>query len=257
MSSIHSTAIVHPGAKLGQGCEIGPFCVLGEQVELGPGCRLHSHVVLDGHTRIGQRNEFFPFAVIGKKTQDLKWKGGVTRVEIGDENVFRESVTVHCATDDGDATVIGSNNLFLTYAHVAHDCVVGNHIIMSGYAGLAGHVVVEDYAILSGYAAVHQFCRIGKMAIVGGCSKVAQDIPPFMMADGNPARTRTINKVGMERRGIAEETITSLRQAYKILFRDGLTVTNALAKIEQELPDSPELQHLIQFARRSERGLGK
>ncbi|TAK98059.1 MAG: acyl-ACP--UDP-N-acetylglucosamine O-acyltransferase [Verrucomicrobia bacterium] len=257
MSSIHPSAVIHPGARLGQDCEVGPFCVIGEHVELGHGCQLHSHVVLDGHTRIGKRNEFFPFAVIGKKTQDLKYKGGTTRVEIGDENVFRESATVHCATDDGDATVIGSNNLFLTHAHVAHDCVLGNHIILSGFAGLAGHVIVEDYAILSGYAAVHQFCRIGRMSMVGGCSKVAQDIPPFMMADGNPAETRTINKVGLERRGVSEESISTLRLAYKILFREGLTVSNALVKIEKELPTSAEMQHLVQFVRASERGISK
>jgi UDP-N-acetylglucosamine acyltransferase len=257
MASLHPSAVVHPGAQIGPDCEIGPYCVIGEHVTLGAGCKLHSHVVVDGHTKLGKENEVFPFACIGKKTQDLKWKGGVTRLEIGDHNVFREGVTVHCATSDGDATVIGSNNLLLNCSHVAHDCVLGNHVILSGYAGLAGHVHVEDRAILSGYVAVHQFCRIGKLAMIGGCSKVRQDVPPFMIADGGPAETVTINKVGLERAGFSEETINALRQAYKIIFREGLTVSNALVKVEKELPPLPELQYLVQFIRASERGISK
>jgi UDP-N-acetylglucosamine acyltransferase len=256
-SMIHSSAIVHPQAQIGSGCEIGPYCVIGEHVTLGDGSRLHSHVVVDGHTNLGKENEIFPFASIGKKTQDLKWKGGVTRLEIGDRNVFREGVTVHCATDDGDATVIGSDNLFLTYVHIAHDCVLGNHIIMSGYAGLAGHVNVEDHAILGGYTAVHQFCRIGKFSMTGGCSRIPQDVAPFMIVEGNPAETRTINKIGMERNGISDEAQAALRQAYKIIFREELSVPNALLKIEKELPALPEVQHLVQFIRASERGITK
>ena len=174
---------------------------------------------------------------------------------MGDHNVFREHVTVHRATNEGDATVIGSHNLFLTSVHVAHDCVLGNHIIMSGFSGLAGHVLVEDRAILGGFTAVHQFCRIGRMAITGGCAKVVQDVPPFMLADGNPAETRALNKIGLERNGVSEEVQNALKQAHKMLFRDGLTVSNALAKIEAELPASPELSHLIHFARTSQRGL--
>ena len=174
--------------------------------------------------------KFFRSPAIGKKTQDLKWKGGVTRLEIGDRNVFREGVTIHSATDDGDATVIGSDNLLLTYVHIAHDCVLGNHIIMSGFAGLAGHVVVEDHAILGGYTAVHQFCRIGRLAMTGGCSRIPQDVPPFMIVEGNPAETRTINKIGLERNGVSDEAQTALRQAYKIIFREELSVPNALAE---------------------------
>jgi UDP-N-acetylglucosamine acyltransferase len=254
---IHSSAIIHPQAQIGAGCEIGPYCVIGEHVTLGDGCKLHSHVVIDGHTKLGAGNEIFPFAAIGAKTQDLKWKGGITRVEIGDNNVFREGVTVHCATNDGDATVIGSNNLLIIYAHVAHDCRLGNGIIMSGFAGLAGHVIVEDFAVFAGYVAVHQFCRIGKLSMIGGCSKIVQDVPPFMIVDGNPGETRTINKVGLERHGVSEEGQSALRQAYKILFREGLTIPNALAKIEKELPPLPEVKHLIQFVRTSERGISK
>jgi len=254
---IHPSAVIHPKARVGEGCEIGPYCVIGEHVELGAGCKLHSHVVIDGHTKLGARNEIFPFASIGLKTQDLKWKGGVTRTEIGDENTFREYVTIHSATSDGDATRLGSNNHILAYCHVAHDCRLGNHIIMSNVGTLAGHVTVEDHAVVGGLAAVHQFCRIGKMSIIGGCSKVVQDVPPFMLADGNPAETRTINKVGMERNGVSEEVIAGLRSAYKILFREGLTIPNALAKIEKELPQLPEMAHLVQFVKSSERGISK
>lgn len=254
---IHPTAVIHPRAKIGAECEIGPYCVIGEHVELGDGCRLHSHVVIDGHTILGKQNEIFPFASIGLKTQDLKWKGGITRTRIGDHNTFREYVTVHSATGDGETTIIGSHNHILAYCHMAHNVVLGNHIIMSNVATLAGHVTVEDHAVIGGLAAVHQFCRIGKMAIIGGCSKVVQDIPPFMLADGNPAVARTINKVGLERNGVSAEAQAALKQAYKILCRDGLTVSNALERIAAELPAIAEIQHLVAFIRASERGIAR
>jgi UDP-N-acetylglucosamine acyltransferase len=254
---VHPTAVVHPGAQIGEGCIIGPYCIIGEHVSLGANCKLHSHIVIDGHTRLGQGNEIFPFDSIGLKTQDLKWKGGITRTEIGDFNTFREYVTIHSATSDGETTVVGNHNHILAYCHLAHNVVLGNRVIMSNVATLAGHVTVEDHAVVGGLAAVHQFCRIGKMAIVGGCSKVVQDVPPFMMADGNPAQTRTINKVGLERNGVSEEAQGALKSAYKIIFREGLTVSNALQKIESELPAVEEIQHLLKFARSSERGLSK
>lgn len=254
---IHPTAVVHPGAQLGPDCEVGPYCILGEHVVLGKGCRLHAHVVIDGHTTLGDGNEIYPFACLGLKTQDLKWKGGVTRTRIGHRNTFREYVTVHSATSDGGETVVGSDNNLLAYTHVAHDVQMGDRIIMSNVATLAGHVVVEDGAIVGGLAAVHQFCRIGRLSIIGGCSKVVQDVPPFMMVDGNPGQTRTINKVGLERHGVSEEAQSALKQAYKMIFRSGLTMPNALARIEAELPPLPEVLHLVEFARRSERGLSK
>jgi UDP-N-acetylglucosamine acyltransferase len=257
MTDIHPTAIIHPKAEIGAGCVIGPYCVIGPEVVLGAGCRLHSHVVIDGCTRLGVENEIFPFASLGLKTQDLKWKGGRTRTLIGDHNTFREYVTVHSATGDGETTSIGSHNLMLAYGHVAHNVTLGNHVIMSNAATLAGHLVVEDHAVIGGLAAIHQFCRIGKMSIIGGCSKVVQDVPPFMMADGNPAETRTINKVGLERNGVSAEAQSALKQAYKILFREGLTIPNALSRIESELPPLPEIQHLIRFIRQSERGIGR
>ena len=254
---IHPTAIIHPNARIGSGCQIGPYCVIGENVVLGEKCQLHSHVVIDGHTSLGAGNEIFPFASIGLKSQDLKWKGGLTRTSIGNNNTFREYVTVNSATSDGGVTVIGNNNHILAYCHIAHDVRLADEIIMSNVATLAGHVIVEDCAVVGGLAAVHQFCRIGKMSIIGGCSKVVQDVPPFMMADGNPAQTRTINKVGLERNGISEEAQACLKQAYKILFREGLTISNALVRIEADLPALPEIQHLIQFVRASERGISK
>lgn len=252
---IHPTAIIHPKAKLGDQCAVGPYCVIGEHVELGEGCQLHSHVVIDGHTKLGRKNDIFPFASIGLRTQDLKWKGGLTRTEVGDHNTIREAVTIHSATDDGGVTRVGSHNNLLAYAHVAHDCTLGDHIIMSNCVGLAGHVVVEDHAVLAGYVAVHQFCRVGKLSMVGGCSKLRQDMPPFMLADGSPAEIRTINKIGLERHGLSEEVQNALRQAYKILFREGLTISNALAKVEQDVPLLPEVQYLIHFVRTSERGM--
>ena len=253
---IHPTAVIHPQAIIGEACEIGPYCVIGEHVVLGKGCKLHSHVVIDGHTKLGDENEIFPFASIGLKTQDLKWKGGVTRTEIGDHNTFREYVTIHSATGDGEVTTVGSHNHVLAYCHLAHNVTLGSHIIMSNCATLAGHVTVEDHAVIS-IAAVHQFCRVGKMSMIGGYSKISQDVPPFMLVDGNPAATRTINKIGLERNGVSEAAQTALRQAYKILFREGLTISNALARIEADLPPLPEIAYLVNFVRTSERGISK
>jgi UDP-N-acetylglucosamine acyltransferase len=254
---IHPTAIIHPEAQIGSGCEIGAYCLIGEHVTLGEDCKLHSHVVVDGHTILGARNEIFPFAVIGKKTQDLKYKGGVTHLRIGDDNVFREGVTIHSATADGQTTVVGSHNLLLTYVHIAHDCQLGNHIIMSGFVGLAGHVVVEDHATLGGYTAVHQFCRIGTRCMTGGCSRIPQDIAPYTIVEGNPAVARAINKINLERAGFSDEAQAALRNAYKIIFREDLSTANALAKVEAELPSLPEVKHLVQFIRASERGICK
>jgi UDP-N-acetylglucosamine acyltransferase len=257
MTSIHQTAVVHPRAELGVGCEIGPYCVIGEHVVMGDGCRLHSHVVIDGNTTLGKQNDIFPFAGIGLRTQDLKWKGGHTRVQIGDRNTFRDSVTINSATSDGEVTTVGSDNHILAYSHLAHNVTVGNHVIMSNVGTMAGHVTIEDHAVIGGIVAIHQFCRVGRMAMIGGCSKIVQDVPPFMIVDGNPGVTRTINKVGLERNGVSEEAQAALKQAFKALFREGLTISNALAKIEADLPKLPEILHLVQFVRSSERGLSK
>lgn len=252
---IHPSAIIHKNARIGKDCEIGPYCVIGENVGLGDRCRLLSHVVVDGHTAIGADNQFFPFSSIGLRTQDRKWKGGVTRTCIGNRNIIRESVTINSATGDGESTVIGSDNLLLAYCHVAHNVALGNHVILSNAATLAGHVIVEDFAVIGGLAGIHQFCRIGKHSMTGGCSKVVRDVPPFMLSDGNPARTRAVNKIGLERHGFAAETQNTLRQAHKILFRSGLNTSAAAAQIQKELPISPEIRLLIQFIQNSQRGL--
>jgi len=256
--AVHATAVVHPNAQIAPDCEIGPHCVIGADVQLGAGCWLHSHVVIDGLTTIGARNRFYPHACIGLQTQDLKWKAGnKCYLEIGDDNTFRECCTVHTATGDGLKTVIGSHNNFLAYSHVAHDCVIGDRVIFSNCGTIAGHVTVEDYAIVGGLAAIHQFCRIGRMAIIGGCAKVVQDIPPFMMADGNPAVVRAINKIGLDRRGVSAEVHETIRKAFKLLFRSDLTVSNALQQIKAELANSPELDHLVAFVEKSERGISR
>ena len=257
MSEIHPTAVIEEGARIGEGCRIGPYCVIGPNVILGIGCELHSHVVIDGHTEIGSENTFYPFASIGLRTQDLKWDGGTTWTRVGSNNTFREYVTIHSATADGDATVIGSHNNLLAYTHVAHDCQLGDHIIMSNVGTLAGHVIVEDRAIVGGLAAVHQFCRIGTMSIIGGCSKVVQDVPPYMMVDGNPAAMRTLNKEGLKRNGVNEDTQKSMRQAYRILFRSEQTFTNAVKQVRADVATSPELEHLLAFIESSERGIAK
>ncbi|MSR66293.1 MAG: acyl-ACP--UDP-N-acetylglucosamine O-acyltransferase [Pedosphaera sp.] len=255
--AVHPTAIVHPGASIASDCLIGPYSIIGQHVILGRGCKLHSHVLIDGHTKLGDNNEIYPFTSIGLKSQDMKWKGGITRTEIGSDNIIREFVSIHSATSESDSTVIGSHNHILAYCHIAHDCRVGSHIIMSNSATLGGHVTVEDHAVISGCAAIHQFCRVGTMAIIGGCSKVVQDVPPYMLVDGNPAETRTLNKVGLERNGVSEEAQEALKKCYKILFREGRVIASALMKIESEVRQLPEVQHFLAFVRSSERGISK
>lgn len=254
---IHPTAIVSPLASLGRNVRIGPYSIVGANVELGDDCVLHSHVVLEGHSKFGRGNEFFPFAAIGGKTQDLKYVGDPTYLEVGDHNVFRENCTVHRGTHESLPTRIGSHNLLLCYSHVAHDCQLGDHIILSNSVGIAGHIVIEDYAIVSGVAAVHQFCRIGKHSIIGGCSKVVQDVPPFMIVDGNPASTRGVNLIGLQRRGFAEDDIKAIKSAYKKLFlkKDGNLATSLSSLKATHAADTPQVAHLINFIEKSERGV--
>ena len=254
---IHPSAVVSPQARIGNRVRIGPFCVVGANVELGDDCVLHSHVVLEGHSKIGRSNEFYPFAAIGGKTQDLKYIGEPTALEVGDFNVFRENTTVHRGTHESLPTRIGSHNLLLCYSHVAHDCQLGDHIILSNSVGLAGHIVVEDHAIISGFAACHQFCRIGKHSIIGGLTKIVQDVPPFMIVDGNPASTRGLNTIGLQRRGFAEDDIRALKSAYKKLFlkKDG-NLANSLSSLKAtHAADTPQVAYLIHFIENSERGV--
>lgn len=253
--AIHPTAIIDPQAELGADVEVGPYCVISGPVILGEGCQLRSHVVLTGPSRIGPRNVFYPFACVGERTQDLKYHGEPTSLEIGEGNTFREQVTVHRGTSGEGQTKIGNHGHFLAYAHIAHDCQVGDQVIFSNNGTLAGHVIVEDHVVIGGLTAVHQFCRIGRHAITGGCSKIVQDIPPYMIADGNPAEIRGINKVGLERRGFSEQALRSIREAYKILYRSDLNTQPAVEKLEAEFPGSSEISHLIAFIRGSERGI--
>jgi UDP-N-acetylglucosamine acyltransferase len=253
---IHPTAVIDSRAQIGAEVEIGPYCVVGPGVVLGDRCRLQAHVNIQGPAKIGAGNEFFPFACIGHRSQDLKYTGEPTYLEIGDGNCFREFVTVHRATAPGGKTVVGSRGNFLAYCHIAHDCVVGDDVIFSNNGTLAGHVEVGDRAIIGGLTAVHQFCRIGRMAITGGCSKIVQDVPPFMMADGNPAKIRHINQIGLERAGMPPETVRAIKDAFRLLYRSGLNTGQALERIAAEQPDAcGEVRQLVEFVNSSQRGI--
>ena len=253
--NVHPTAVVHPSVQIGPGCEIGPYCVLGEGVQLGEGCWLQNHVTLMGPSRVGARNRFFSFCSIGQQTQDLKYAGEPTYLEIGSLNNFREFVTVNRGTAPGSSTRIGSGGNFLAYSHVAHDCTVGDHVIFSNNGTIAGHVEVGDHAIIGGLTAVHQFCRIGAHAITGGCSKIVQDVPPYMIADGNPAVIRGINRVGLERHGFDAEALKLIKDAHRILYRSKLNLQQAVELMQLELPPGPELDRLLEFLQSSSRGV--
>ncbi|MDA8634340.1 acyl-ACP--UDP-N-acetylglucosamine O-acyltransferase, partial [Verrucomicrobiales bacterium] len=216
-TNIHPTAVVDPGAELGEDVEIGPYCVIYSGVKIGDGSRLQNHVTIDGPTTIGKENTFFGYASIGQRSQDLKYEGEPTYLEVGNGNTFREFCTVNRGTAPKSKTIIGSHGNFLAYSHIAHDCIVGDHVIFSNNGTLAGHVTVGDYAIMGGLTAVHQFCRIGAHAITGGCSKIVQDVPPYMIADGNPGKVRAINSVGLSRRGFSEESVAAIKRAQRVL----------------------------------------
>jgi len=253
---IHPTAIIEPGAQLGVDVEIGAYAYVSAQAVIGDGTRLQHHASIEGNTVLGGGCDIFPFACLGAKTQDLKYKGGNPGTRIGDRNVFREFTSVHAATNDGEYTVVGNDNNFLAYTHIAHDCVLGNRIIMSNYAGLAGHVTVEDHVIIAGYGGVHQFCRIGMHAMVAGCAKVVQDVPPYIIADGSPATARAFNKVGLERAGYSAEQLERVKFVYRSLYRDGLNRSQAIERIQaHEFAASDEIRRVLDFAAKSERGL--
>jgi len=252
---IHPTAIVDPTAEIHAGARIGPYCIVGPDVVIGEDTELQHHVTVMGPTTIGRGNFFFAYTSIGQKTQDLKYAGEPTYLEIGDGNTFREFSTVNRGTLPGTKTIVGSGGNFLAYSHIAHDCVVGNHVIFSNNGTLAGHVKVGDHTILGGLAAIHQFCRVGRYAIAGGCSKLVQDLPPFFIADGNPAEVRGINQVGLERAGFAPETIRALKEAYRILYRGNLNVKQAVETMRRDLPGLSEVTEVCDFIESSERGI--
>ena len=256
MTNIHPTAIVSPSAQIGEDVDIGPYCIVGPDVVLGDGTRLISHVVVDGHTTVGKNCRIFPFACIGMLTQDLKYNGGTTYAIIGDNTTLREYVTVNTGTRDGEATKIGSGCLVMAYCHVAHGTCLGNQVIMSDSTQLAGEVKVEDQAVISGMVAVHQFCRIGTLAMIGGCSGVTQDCPPYMItAGGSDPSVRGLNTVGLQRHNFPQETRTILKHAYRLIYREGLNHSQACARIREELPDIPEIRHLLEFYETSQRGV--
>lgn len=253
---IHETAIVHPSAKIGRNVVIGPYAVISENVEIGDNCIIGPQVSIEGWTIIGEGNRFYHGATIGCEPQDLKFKGEKSFLFIGDNNIFRENVTISRGTEGGGGeTRIGNNNMFQAYSHVAHDCQLGSNIILGNNSGLAGHIVIEDRAIISGLTGVHQFCKIGKMAMVGFLTKVVKDIPPFVLVDGNPAKVSGINVVGLRRNGIESEVRDEIKKAYRILYRSNLTINQAIEQMEQELQGTPEVDHFIRFLRNAERGI--
>ena len=254
-NEIHPTAIIDAGAELGDDILIGPYSVVGAGVKLGDGCRLHNHVTLAGPSEIGPQNEFFPYSSIGHRSQDLKYAGEPTYLKIGASNTFREFCTVNRGTAPESCTLIGSHGNFLAYSHIAHDCTVGDHVIFSNNGTLAGHVTVGDYAIMGRLTAVHQFCRIGEHAITGGCSKVVQDVPPFMIADGNPAKVRAINSVGLGRRGFSEESVAAIKRAHRILYREQHNHRDAVELLRTWENRDAAIDLLIEFVATTERGI--
>jgi UDP-N-acetylglucosamine acyltransferase len=255
-SQIHPTAVIEPTVQLGADVTVGAYAYLGGTAVIGDGTIVHHHATVEGNTTLGRQCEVFPYAAVGTRTHDLKFQGGNPGLRIGDHNIFREYVTVHFATKDGDYTVMGNSNVILAYSHVAHDCVIGNHLVMSSQAALAGHVVLGDHINIGWGAGVHQFCRVGSYAMLGGLSKVVQDVAPFFIADGNPAVIRSINKVGLERGGFTPEQIERVKQIYRILFREGYNRAQAVEQLQKHPhAASAEFQQVLAFSTSSERGL--
>jgi UDP-N-acetylglucosamine acyltransferase len=254
---IHSTAVVDPTAKLGEDVEIGPFSVIEKDTVIGPGTRIRSHVFIGEGTRIGSKCQIFQFASVGESPQALAYRGEKTYLLMGDQNIIRESVTLNRGTAPGGGkTVIGNNNLFMAYSHVAHDCRLGNHIVLANGATLAGHISIEDHAIIGGLSAIHQFCQVGAHAFISGLTGISQDVPPYMLAAGSRAKLYGLNTVGLKRFKFSEKAIRALKKAYRIIFRSDLTLEVALKELRgDEIAQLPEIQHLLQFIERSQRGI--
>lgn len=257
MTRIHPSAIVHEGARLGEDVEIGAYSIVGPQVTIGDRTRIMPQVFLDGRTTFGADCTVFPFASIGSLTQDLKYKGGETFVQIGDKTTIREYVTINSGTADGEVTRVGSGCLVMAYCHVAHGSQVGNRVIMANGASLSGDGVIEDDATIGGMTGIHQFTRIGCFAMVGGMSRITQDVPPYMLVEGNPAEARGVNTIKLQRLNVSVEVQATLKKAYRILCREGLSTRQALEKMRAELAMSPEVEHLLKFIETSERGIVK
>jgi UDP-N-acetylglucosamine acyltransferase len=256
MSAIHPTAIVHPGARLAEGVQIGPYSIIGEHVEIGEGTTVGPHVVIEGHTRIGRNNRIYQFCSIGSDPQDKKYANEPTRLEIGDGNTIREFCSFSTGTlQDGGLTRVGNDNWIMAYVHVAHDCDVGNNTIFANNATLAGHVTVGDWAILGGFTGVHQFVRVGAHSFCGVGTVLLQDLPPFVTVSGNPSAPHGINSEGLKRRGFTSEGIMAIKRAYKTLYRNGLTLDEARKQIAEAALEQPELQQFSDFIAESGRGI--
>lgn len=255
-TEIHPTATVEKGAELDTSVRVGAYAYIGAQVQVASGTEIMHHSTVDGKTTLGKDNEIHPYAYIGGKTQDLKYRGGTQALQIGDRNVFREFTTVHCATADDLLTELGNDNLILAYSHIAHECKVGNHLIMSSHSALGGHVVLGDHVNVGWGTGVHQHCRVGDYAMIGASSLAVQDIPPFLIANGSPAKSRTVNAVGLERAGFTVEQISALRKTYRYFFKKDMNRSQARACLsETDLLEFPEVQKFCDFIDQSSRGI--
>ena len=256
-TQIHSQAIVEPGAQIGEGVQVEAFALIGKRAVIGDGSIIKHHATVEGNVTLGQNNQVYPYALIGGLTHDLKYSGGEPELKIGDNNVFREYVTAHVATNANDSTVIGSNNVILAYSHIAHDCQVGNHLVMSSHAALGGHVVVADHVNIGWGAGVHQFCRLGRHCMVSACSKLVQDVPPFMLADGSPAAVRSINKIGLERSGFTKSEIELAKNVFKIFYRHNFNRMQAITHLKDVMKIDSEkiVEEIIKFFIESDRGI--
>jgi UDP-N-acetylglucosamine acyltransferase len=255
-TEIHPSAIIDPKAEIDSGVVIGPFCCIKNNVTIKKGTTLLSHVTIEGSTEIGENCTIHPYTSIGFPPQDLKYRGEDTKLIIGDNNKIREYVSMHRASVGGDGTtLIGNNNFFMAYVHIAHDCKIGNNIVLANAATLAGHVTIEDSAVIGGLVAIHQYTRIGSYAMIGGFSGIGQDIPPYMIASGARAKLYGPNTIGLKRHGFKDEAINDVKKAYKILFREKRTLKDAMKKIRDEMPDVPEIKHLLDFIEANKRGI--
>jgi len=252
---VHGTAIINEGAQLGENVRIGPYSVIGPDVRIGDGTVVGSNVLIEGNTTLGSGNTVFHGAALGSPPQDLKYRGEKTFVRIGDNNAIREYVTVNSATNEGDATVVGSNCLLMAYSHVAHDCFVGDNVILANAVNLAGHVTVHDWAIIGGIVPVHQFVKIGAHSFIGGGSRIAKDILPFTKVAGNPPKVSGLNTVGLKRRGFEDDRIEKIKAAYRLIYRSGLNVSQAIERMEIEIEPSEDIETLLDFIRGSQRGI--
>jgi UDP-N-acetylglucosamine acyltransferase len=254
---IHPTAIISKKAKLADSVSVGPYAIIGDEVSIGENTEVGAFCVLEGNTVIGKNCKIFTGAVIGSRPQDLKYKGEKSFLEIGDNNIIREYCTFNPGTKQDSKTIVGSDNIFMAYSHIAHDCKVGSHCVIANNGTLAGHVTIEDRAVIGGLVAIHQFVRVGRLSIIGGCSKVVQDVPPYSTCDGHPARVYGLNLVGLRRNNVSKDSIHKLNRAFKIIFNSGLTTKHAFQKIKEEDIFCDEVSYLIEFMEKSQRGISR